>query len=85
VWLHLQISLAFQSAGFTHYSLGGAPATAVDPGDPSHGLHRFKTGLGAEVRACAGARWVFRAEHETGHRVTRWIREHLSRATEATW
>ncbi|HWZ27076.1 MAG TPA: peptidoglycan bridge formation glycyltransferase FemA/FemB family protein [Gemmatimonadales bacterium] len=85
IWLHLQISLAFQSAGFTHYSLGGTPGTAVDPADPSYGLHRFKTGFGAEVRNCAGARWVFGAEHETGHRVTRWIREHLSRATEAAW
>ncbi len=85
IWLHLQISLAFQSAGFTHYSLGGAPASAGDPGDPSHGLHRFKTGFGAEVSACAGARWVFGTEHETGHRVTRWIREQLARTTEATW
>ena len=85
IWLHLQISLAFQSAGFTHYSLGGTPAGAVDPADPSFGLHRFKTGFGSEVRACAGARWIFGTEHETGHRVTRWIREHLGRVAEATW
>lgn len=85
IWLHLQIALAFQSAGFTHYSLGGTPATAVNPTDPSYGLHRFKTGFGAEVRACLGARWVLGVEHEKGHRVTRWIREHLSRAPEASW
>jgi hypothetical protein len=85
IWLHLQVALAFQSAGFTHYSLGGAPPAAVDPRDPSHGLHRFKTGFGAEVHARVGARWVFRAEHETGHRVTQWIRERLSRPAQATW
>lgn len=77
VWMHLQIALAFQAAGFTHYSLGGAPASAANPGDPSHGLHRFKTGFGATVRLCAGARWVFGAEHEAGHRFTRWIRDHI--------
>ncbi|HKV71084.1 MAG TPA: GNAT family N-acetyltransferase [Gemmatimonadales bacterium] len=82
VWLHLQVALAFQSAGFTHYCLGGAPASAVNPSDPSHGLHRFKTGFGSTVRACAGARWVFGGEHETGHRLTRWIREHLAGSKE---
>ena len=82
VWLHLQIALAFQSAGFTHYCLGGAPATAINPSDPSHGLHRFKTGFGSTVRACAGARWVFAGEHEAGHRLTRWIRDHLAGSRE---
>src|SRR5690348_3279490 len=77
VWLHFQVALAFHSAGFTHYCLGGAPASALDPKDSSHGLHRFKTGFGSQVRACTGARWVFSAEHETGHRLTRWIREHF--------
>lgn len=75
VWLHFQVALAFHCAGFTHYCLGGAPASALDPKDSSHGLHRFKTGFGSQVRACTGARWVFSAEHETGHRLTRWIRE----------
>ena len=83
VWLHLQIALAFQAAGFTHYSLGGAPASAANSGDPSHGLHRFKTGFGARVRPCTGARWVFGTEHEAGHRLTRWIRDHLAGAKEA--
>ncbi|HYK11342.1 MAG TPA: GNAT family N-acetyltransferase [Gemmatimonadales bacterium] len=78
VWLHLQVAAAFQSAGFTHYCLGGAPASAVDPNDPSHGLHRFKTGFGAVVRTCTGARWVFSNEHEAGHRLTRWIRDQLA-------
>lgn len=78
VWLHLQIAIAFQAAGFTHYSLGGTPASAVDPKDPSHGLYRFKTGFGSQIRSCVGARWVFGTEHEVGHRVTRWIRDHLS-------
>lgn len=75
VWLHFQIALAFQAAGFTHYCLGGAPASARDPKDPSHGLHRFKSGFGSQVRSCSGARWVFSAEHEAGHRLTRWIRD----------
>jgi len=82
VWLHLQIAAAFQSAGFTHYCLGGAPASAIDPSDPSHGLHRFKTGFGAEVRSCAGARWVFGAEHEASHRLTRWLKDRLTRFKE---
>src|SRR5690348_6279250 len=82
VWLHFQVALAFQSAGFTHYCLGGAPASAVNPSDPSHGLHRFKTGFGGTVRACAGARWVFGGEHEAGHRLTRWIRDHFAGSRE---
>jgi lipid II:glycine glycyltransferase (peptidoglycan interpeptide bridge formation enzyme) len=82
VWLHLQIAAAFQSAGFSHYCLGGAPASAIDPSDPSHGLHRFKTGFGAEVRSCAGARWVFGPEHEASHRLTRWLRDRLTRFKE---
>jgi hypothetical protein len=82
VWLHVQIARAFQSAGFTHYCLGGAPASAVDPTDASHGLHRFKTGFGAHVRPCAGARWVISAEHDAGHRLTRWFRDRLSRSKE---
>lgn len=83
-WLHFQIALAFQSAGFTHYCLGGAPASAVDPADASHGLHRFKTGFGAHVRPCAGARWVFNHEHDAGHRFTRWLRDHLARPSKET-
>lgn len=77
VWLHYQIAVAFQSAGFTHYCLGGAPATASDPRDSSHGLHRFKTGFGTTIRSCAGARWVFGAEHEVSHRFTRWLKDLL--------
>jgi hypothetical protein len=84
VWLHFQIALAFQAAGFTHYCLGGAPASARDPQDPSHGLHRFKIGFGSQVRFCAGARWVFSAAHDAGHRLPRWIRERfLARGKEA--
>lgn len=82
VWLHYQVAVAFQSAGFTHYSLGGAPATAIDPQDPSHGLHRFKTAFGATVRSCAGARWVFGSEHEAGHRFTTWIRDRFPSSRE---
>ncbi|HEX4560903.1 MAG TPA: GNAT family N-acetyltransferase [Gemmatimonadales bacterium] len=82
VWLHFQIALAFQSAGFSHYCLGGAPASAADPADSSHGLHRFKTGFGALVRSCAGARWVLGVEHDAGHRFTRWLRDHFTRAKE---
>jgi hypothetical protein len=82
VWLHLQIALAFQSAGFSHYCLGGVPASAADPGDAGHGLHRFKTGFGALVRPCAGARWVLGTEHDAGHRLTRWLRDHLTRSKE---
>lgn len=82
IWLHLQIARVFQSAGFTHYCLGGAPAGAASPSDPSHGLHRFKTGFGATVRSCAGVRWVFGAEHEAGHRFTRWIRQRFTLSKE---
>lgn len=82
LWLHFQIARAFQSAGFTHYCLGGAPASAVNSSDPSHGLHRFKTGFGTQIRPCAGVRWVFGAEHEAGHRLTRWIRDHLAGSRE---
>lgn len=81
VWLHFQIALAFQSAGFSRYCLGGAPASALEPKDPSHGLHRFKMGFGSQTRACAGARWVFSAEHDTGHRLTRWIRDQFLTST----
>jgi hypothetical protein len=66
-WLHWRIMESLRARGFTSYGLGGTRASAVEPGDDLHGLHCFRTGLGAAVVACAGARWVLDAAHDTAH------------------
>ena len=70
-WLHWRIQQCLITEGFVTYNLGGAPATAVRPDDPSHGLHRFKTGFGADVVACAGDRWALGPAHLERHRMLR--------------
>ncbi len=57
-WLHWRIMCALLERGFVSYGLGGAPASAAEPGDPVYGLHQFRVGLGAVPVPCAGARWV---------------------------
>jgi hypothetical protein len=71
-WLHARVAGQLANAGLRHYNLGGAPIAAKEPGDPAHGLHRFKTGFGAEVVPCAGDRWVLRPTHVHGHGLLRW-------------
>lgn len=72
VWLHWRIMGEFRGRGFAAYNLGGAPAHAVRPEDPAHGLHRFKRDFGSEVRPCRGLRWTLSAAHVQAHRLARW-------------
>jgi GNAT acetyltransferase-like protein len=77
LWLHWRTLTALAAAGFTVYSLGGAPASAVEPGAPAFGLHRFKVGFGSEVVSCRGLRWDLRPGHLRAHRAAAWGRIHL--------
>ena len=72
-WLHWRIMCVLADAGFTRYNLGGTPASAVNPGDPAHGLYRFKTGFAAEVVSCRSVGWTLRPMHAQAHRVVRWV------------
>jgi len=83
VWLHWQIMSEFASRGFDEYNLGGAPAHAVRPEDPAHGLHRFKRDFGSEVRHCRGLRWTLSPAHVQAHRLARWAPGAVSQASRA--
>lgn len=72
VWLHARLASQFAAAGLRHYNLGGAPASAIRPDDPAHGLHRFKTGFGGVVVPCATDHWILGAAHVRGHRLLQW-------------
>ena len=76
-WLHWRIMCALADMGFTHYNLGGTAASAVNSEDPAHGLHRFKTGFGAEVVSCRSVGWTLRPAHAQAHRVVRWVAAHV--------
>jgi len=78
-WLHWRIMCALADAGFTHYNLGGTPASAPEPGDPAHGLYRFKTGYGPDVISCRSVGWTLRPAHVTAHRAVRWMASCLGR------
>lgn len=69
VWLQLRIMASLAAAGLTSYNLGGTPASAAEPGDKQHGLLRFKSDFGAELRACFGARWAPRSAHTRTHQI----------------
>jgi hypothetical protein len=71
-WLHAHIASRLADDGLTYYNMGGAPLGATDPEDPSFGLHRFKTGFGAQVVPCAGDRWILRSSHLRGHHMAGW-------------
>jgi hypothetical protein len=43
---------AFKSEGFTLMNRGGVPASAVEEGDPQHGIFGFKKRLGTTVVSC---------------------------------
>lgn len=72
VWLQAQVANRLFDEGITHYNLGGASRHAPEPGDPDHGLHRFKAGFGAKVVPCAGDRWILLAGHLRGHQLFGW-------------
>lgn len=72
VWLHAKVAAACAADGCREYNLGGVPASALTPDDPSHGLHRFKLGFGTRMVPCTGDRWVLRPVHVAGHQVARW-------------
>lgn len=72
-WLHWSIICRLADDGFTHYNLGGTPASAVNVGDPANGLHRFKTGFGADVVSCRSVHWTLRPGHTHAHRAARWM------------
>jgi len=78
VWLHWRIMGVLAAQGCTAYNLGGTAASADRPGDPEHGLYRFKTGFGVQVRLCQGVHWAMRPWHLGVHRVARslssWLR-----------
>jgi len=76
-WLHWRIMCALADMGFTHYNLGGTPVSAVNSGDPAHGLHRFKTGFGADVVSCRSVGWTLRPAHAQAHRLVRWVAAHV--------
>lgn len=76
-WLHWRIMCYLAEEGFTAYNLGGTPSSAALAGDPAHGLHRFKSGFGAEVEQCRGLRWMPRPSHARAHRVARWVATRL--------
>lgn len=69
IWLHLKIMAALAATGMRSYNLGGTAASAADPGDPEHGLHRFKSNFGAELRPCGGAQWALQPAHARTHQI----------------
>ncbi len=71
VWLQWRIMSRLIERGCRHYSLGGSPANAAAPEHPAHGLYRFKTGFGADVLQCRGARWEYGRAHLFTHDVAR--------------
>ena len=71
VWLHWRIMSQLAEQGCTMYNLGGTPASAVQPGAPAHGLHRFKLGFGAQIVPCHGVRRTLRPAHLATHRWAR--------------
>ncbi len=78
-WLHWRIMCALADTGFTHYNLGGTPASANEPDDAAHGLYRFKTGFGPEVVSCRSVGWTLRPAHVNAHRAVRWVAACLGR------
>jgi hypothetical protein len=72
-WLHWSIMEHLAEHGFTAYNLGGTPVGAPDAGDPAHGLFRFKTGFGARIWRCRGARFTLRPAHRRAHEVAHWL------------
>jgi len=80
LWLHWRIMTTLAGAGVAVYSLGGVPASAVEPDAPGFGLHRFKIGFGSEVVPCRGLRWEVRSGHLRAHRAVSWGKLHLRRA-----
>lgn len=79
VWLHYSIMNWLAEQGCTDYNLGGTPAAAADPDDPGHGLYRFKTQFGGELRPCRSAHLVLRPAHMSLHRVIGFARGVLQR------
>ena len=77
IWLHARIAATYAAGGWQEYNLGGVPVTAIDPTDPSHGLHRFKQGFGGRMVACTGGRWNLGPVHSAGHRFARWATKAL--------
>lgn len=72
-WLHWRIMCTLADAGFSHYNLGGTPASAAQPDDAAHGLYRFKTGYGPEVVSCRSLEWILRPAHARAHRAVHWV------------
>lgn len=70
-WLHWRAMQSLRAMGITRYNLGGAPAGALDPGHISHGLHRFKAGLGADLVPLRGFHWIDASLHSRLHRAAR--------------
>jgi lipid II:glycine glycyltransferase (peptidoglycan interpeptide bridge formation enzyme) len=73
IWLHWQIASRMADAGFVAYNLGGSSPSAAVPGDPAHGLYRFKTGFGSRAVRCRSLTWTLSSSHARLHRVGRWL------------
>lgn len=71
-WLHWRIAGRLALDGLAVYNLGGAPAAAELPDHPAHGLHRFKEGFGATIRASSGFDRYFDTGHLRRHELMRW-------------
>jgi hypothetical protein len=78
-WLHWKAMSAFRQAGGEWYNLGGVGLAADTVGDPSHGLHRFKSGFGCDRSARTSARWVISPGHLRSHSAAAMISRRMSR------
>ncbi len=83
VWLQWRIMSLLIERGCRHYSLGGSPANAAATDHPAHALYRVKTGFGADVLPCRGARWEYGRAHLFTHDVARRMSTLLHSGTSA--
>ncbi|HKV75101.1 MAG TPA: GNAT family N-acetyltransferase [Gemmatimonadales bacterium] len=81
VWLHWKIMLALKETGVRVYNFGGAPVDAAEPGNPAHGLHRFKTGFSPREELRAGVTCEFGTMHRLGHQLLARIRDRAAGST----
>jgi hypothetical protein len=73
LWLHWRIARRLAGSGHVTYNLGGSARTAAAPGDPSHGLYRFKSGFGSRVVSCRSMSWLLNRAHGRVHQLGRWL------------
>ena len=84
VWLHWRVATLLAESGFRTYNLGGAAASAAAPGDPGHGLYRFKRGFGARITPCRSIAWILSLAHARVHQLGRWLGKTTSSPVQET-